>query len=262
MPTLFRELAQALDGMPALLSARAKRTDTIIRKLRREGTMQLTTMADIVGFRIVVDCIATQRLVIDRMLKDLPVQKTQDYLIEPKKTGYRGVHIVFAVKQHLPDVSEATNFTCEIQIRTVLQHLWSTESESFGEQVKEGGGSDAHRAYLMALSDRLRAEEEAHPDVCQRDDLRSLRDVTFHSFVFDKRLGRVVNFDSYGTDDDLAIEHFALLETLHSSNLSKEVVLLAAPSVADELSVTHTRYFEPEGRPNIPSQFMDGLIRP
>ena len=64
MPTFFRELAQALDGMPALLSARAKRTDTIIRKLRREGTMQLTTMADIVGFRIVVDCIATQRLVI------------------------------------------------------------------------------------------------------------------------------------------------------------------------------------------------------
>ena len=105
-------------------------------------------------------------------------------------------------------------------------------------------------------------EEESRPGVSQREDLRSLQDITFHSFVFDKKLGRVVNEDAYGTDLNMAIAQFSFLETLHSANFSKEVVLLAAPSSVEELSVTHTRYFEAQGMPNIPQKLSAGLSRP
>ena len=81
MPQVFRELAKGLDGMSALLSARAKRTDTIVRKLRRESTMQLTTMADIIGFRIVVDCLETQRRVVDKLCESGTILKVQKILV-------------------------------------------------------------------------------------------------------------------------------------------------------------------------------------
>ena len=262
MPQVFRELAKGLDGMSALLSARAKRTDTIVRKLRRESTMQLTTMADIIGFRIVVDCLETQRRVVDKLCESGTILKVQDYLLSPKNSGYRGVHIIMPIKQKLPKSSDQSKFTYEVQIRTVYQHLWSTESESYGEQVKEGGGSLSVRDYLTELGARIRLIEDGQPDFTQRHDLKSAQEITFYSMVFDKKLGRVVSEVAHGKDLEGAIAYFSYLEKMHSANFGKEVVLLAAPSSVDELNVTHMRYFQFQGRPFIPKAIAAGLQRP
>jgi ppGpp synthetase/RelA/SpoT-type nucleotidyltranferase len=136
------ETAGCLTGIPAVIAGRAKRTQSIIRKLRRPDNfgMDLSRMEDLVGLRIVVPSQAEQQQVLERLDARLPRRRLHDYRSYDRE--YRAVHFV---------ADNGGRFV-EIQIRTIPQQLWANESESFGEVVKEGGGSPAIREYLRELA--------------------------------------------------------------------------------------------------------------
>src|SRR5262245_2603090 len=71
--SLLRTAANVADCLasaqiPNLQSGRIKRNKSIIRKLAREPTMDLSRMTDIVGLRILVACVATQDEICERLL--------------------------------------------------------------------------------------------------------------------------------------------------------------------------------------------------
>ena len=250
-PSVFQSLMEALDKVPVLLSGRIKRIDTVIRKLRRERAMALTFMDDIVGFRVIAPSPRLQRQVIQRLSGAVAVKATRDYVTRPAETGYRAIHLVGVAPQTLPGGAAPANLTYEVQVRTAYQHLWSTMSESFGEQVKEGGGTDEQRMYLADLSQKIAAFERDQPDETQQGPVDGSKPEYF-TLIYDKPKG--VLLEAYPHADDLpaALKHYEYLENLHSINFSKEVVLLSAHAGQEGLHVTHSRYFNFRGRPRLP----------
>lgn len=247
----FQSISLALKDKPVAISGRLKRTDTLIRKLRREETMKLTFMADIVGFRILVASPIIQNSVKDALCNLLPVKYVKDYINEPPNSGYQGIHIICQIPKTFPGNNAESNLAYEIQIRTHYQHIWSTTSESMGEQVKEGGGTEDQRIQLATLATKIRAFEKENPDVDQVKIISSTTNPVYVVLNYDKSKGSTISRQNFGQNLARGIEYYKYLEDQFSRNLNNEVVLLVT-NEEKRLPISHTRYYSLKGRPNIP----------
>jgi hypothetical protein len=118
----------------------AKSTTSIVEKLLRE-TIRLSQMHDIAGCRLVVADIKAQDDAVTRLLHALPETVVMDRRANPSH-GYRAVHIVCQVEGQ----------PIEVQVRTLLQHLWAELSEKVSDVVdpaiKYGGGDPGAQSML------------------------------------------------------------------------------------------------------------------
>ncbi len=126
-----------------IIVGRLKRTWSIIRKIQRKQNygMDLTRMSDLAGLRIIISDINTQNEVINYLNELFEVQKKYDY--RDKDQPYRSVHLILKNKDYK---------LIEVQVRTIAQHTWADESESFGEHAKQGIYLDEIGEYLKILS--------------------------------------------------------------------------------------------------------------
>ena len=140
----LREKAKFIDGS-AIVAQRLKRVHSIIQKLQRFPKMKLSRMQDIGGARAVVQTIGHvdalhQLYGTTRARHGLANEK--DYIRHPKRTGYRGVHLVY---RYHSDRNDAYNdLQIELQLRTRTQHAWATAVETvgtfLGESLKSSQG--------------------------------------------------------------------------------------------------------------------------
>lgn len=133
------------EGAPVVVAQRLKRMPTILDKLTRQPTMQLTRMQDVGGCRAILPSGAYD--VIDRVrermrMRDWEVIEEYDYVAAPKLSGYRGVHVVVLRDARL----------IEIQLRTDPQHRWAETVERLGSRtghnLKDGQGPKELLHYL------------------------------------------------------------------------------------------------------------------
>lgn len=113
-----------------IVVTRLKRMESIIDKLRRPNSSKLSRIDDIAGIRIIVNDF-TEIYEISELLEKLLISNNcqlkynKDYIEFSKKDGYRSLHKIFTFSY------ENKNLNFEIQIRTKLQHLWSTTVEIY-----------------------------------------------------------------------------------------------------------------------------------
>lgn len=246
--------AMASSEIPYLLSGRAKRTKSIIRKLVREPTMDLSRMTDVVGLRIIVATPDEQRRIVEAIGGIIHVERVADY------TG--GQHLYRAI--HIQALLDGRRI--EVQIRTLAQQLWADESESFGEQAKEGELTFEQRAYLEELRDAVCAVDAgkapaslSHPLATARrpidiglkglreDFAASLaptgdpRDRTF-LVVHDEAMNQLTRRNMFGIDNraEALAEYERLMTSLEQTRYS---VLLLNARNPQALKVTHPRFF-------------------
>lgn len=129
----------------------AKSTSSVIDKLMRES-IRLSQIQDIAGCRVVISNLLEQKLVVQSLKKIYPGARYVDRLKDPKY-GYRAIHIIPIVDRK----------PIEIQVRSLLQHLWAELSEKisdkFGKDHKYGGGNKEWLACLFLLSDIIERYE-------------------------------------------------------------------------------------------------------
>jgi putative GTP pyrophosphokinase len=129
------------------VAQRLKRFDTVIDKLAREPTMQVTQMQDIGGVRALLPSLHHVYAVSRRLRKSWTVVKDRDYIAEPKPSGYRAVHLIV----------RRQGYPIEVQLRTVLQDAWANQVEEDGRQIgvglKFGAGAAEIHAYYVAMSE-------------------------------------------------------------------------------------------------------------
>lgn len=140
---------------------RPKRIEAVIKKLRREKpTAQLSTMQDIAGCRAIVKSIYAIDPFVEtckQMWSEHTLRNEYRYIDKPNpKTGYRGVHLVYAYKSR----NESFNGRLiEVQIRTREQHAWATAVETVdliqGQSLKSGEGDPRWQRFFCLMSSAI-----------------------------------------------------------------------------------------------------------
>lgn len=151
----LRARARAL-GIDAEVTQRLKRSQTILDKLKREPTLDLSRMQDIGGCRAVVETKAELRQLEARILKRLAPVTHTDYIKHPRESGYRGVHIVVAYQDR----------AIELQLRTQVMHEWALATEHYsqtqGENLKQDG-THPIQLFLQVAADMMALREDGLP---------------------------------------------------------------------------------------------------
>lgn len=117
-------------GIDALTARRLKRMESIRSKLAT--TPRASTMQDIAGCRMIVATPTEVYRIAEafRQPREGFVRQFEtDYIQDPKPSGYRGLHMIF---EYTGRHAECHGRMVELQIRSVLQHTWSTAVETIG----------------------------------------------------------------------------------------------------------------------------------
>jgi ppGpp synthetase/RelA/SpoT-type nucleotidyltranferase len=152
----------------AITAQRLKRLESVVRKLHRQPTLQMSQMQDIGGCRAILSNMSRVKM-LRFMYESNPLRhrlaRTRDYIEEPKEDGYRSVHLIYRF------IGKATSspwnrLWIEIQLRTSMQHAWATAVETVdaftAENLKFGSGSEDWKRFFQLISAlHARAEKTA-----------------------------------------------------------------------------------------------------
>src|SRR5882724_976000 len=105
------------------------------------------TLNDVYAVAREIKTVATSQLANCTMVKQHEDYE-DDYIKNPKESGYRGLSLLVGVPVAIGDHTE--HVTCEIQIRTLLQHAWGelTHEDTYKPEMKIP-------ALIVVLSKRL-----------------------------------------------------------------------------------------------------------
>lgn len=204
------------------ISQRRKRTESILLKLELQPKLDLARMQDLVGFRIVFrhDDHEKNRKAIDDLINEIAymemgpkVTRLRNYIDEPRKSGYRSVHIIFQLDD--PELEQLRKMQVELQIRTRMQHIWATAVETVGmfeeSNLKQGLGDEKWLRFFRIMSDLMAMDEGTMPiNEDQREQLRAeLREISE-----EKRVAQELRY--------IEIQHIALRKALHDTEKRSE----------------------------------------
>lgn len=113
------------------IKTRLKSFDSILEKLERRNlspTIQALeeNLNDIAGVRVVCSFVEDVYMLADALLKqdDVELVEKKDYIANPKKNGYRSLHIIVATPIFL--ANEKRMMKVEIQLRTIAMDFWAS----------------------------------------------------------------------------------------------------------------------------------------
>lgn len=116
-----------------IITYRVKRIESIISKIKRNPNMALARMQDIAGVRCILENEKKVYQFHEEIKKSNIFQhvKDSDYIKEPKKNGYKSLHVI----------CKCAEFDIEIQLRNNTQHAWATlveiTDQIFKTKIKE-----------------------------------------------------------------------------------------------------------------------------
>lgn len=265
-------------GAHIVVAQRHKRRTTIFGKLSRLPGMKLARMDDVAGCRLIFQTIADLGEFRGKMhaarfghtLKNEP--EKYDYIGNPKPTGYRGVHDVYAYDASSHHGHDYKGLLIELQYRTFYQHAWATAVEVVGfitESQPKFQQGDIRYEYALSLASEIiaRAYEDltsCHPEM-DNDDLvsqflekeaeiglmRMLRGLSSSESQIAEKQNVILIFgeNENGKGTTLESQSFrdatdalrALFE-LEAKNPTKDVVLVRAAST-DDVRTAFRNYF-------------------
>jgi hypothetical protein len=252
-----------------IVAQRIKRLSSITGKLYRYPKMTLSQMQDIGGCRAVVDSAGSvDRLVqsyIDSDLKHV-LHTNDDYISEPKITGYRGRHLIY--RYHSDKISTYNGLKIEVQFRSQYQHDWATAVEIVGtftrQALKSSQGEDSWLRFFALMGSAIALIEgtptvpgtPANPDDLvselkdaeyRLDAIRRLRAFSIapvhveglskdkvHFFLMELDIqNNRLNIEGYTSRDlSLASERYLDAEKRIGSGISSDAVLVSVDSIS------------------------------
>lgn len=113
------------------IQSRIKDPISIAQKLERKGLAvtldnMVNNLYDIAGIRVKCPFISDVYSVTGMLLsqEDISLVQLKDYIKNPKKSGYRSLHLIVKVAVYLSD--EKREIPVEIQIRTIAMDFWAS----------------------------------------------------------------------------------------------------------------------------------------
>ncbi len=173
---LCRQYCEGHNLPPEAISIRTRRKSisSFINKLKRRGVLKINegndAMTDTVGARIICwfvdDCFGIlEAIKKDSSLSIIP-DSIENFIENPKETGYRSIHILNTIDTKNLDVKQAgpkflPKIISEIQIRTKLQDSWAEITHEFHYKAKYAGITNpTYESLLGDISERLAIEDK------------------------------------------------------------------------------------------------------
>lgn len=180
------------------VAQRLKRAATIIDKLKQGRALDLLTMHDIAGVRLVfpdIDSLTQfrgsmhQTRAKHQLVNDA---EKYHYINHPKSSGYRGVHDVYKYHAGSKNGAKWNGLLIEIQYRTLTQHAWATAVELSdaltANRTKFGQGSQESERFFQICSELLARQFEASTsclaDMSRRELVDEWRDIEARCHFF------------------------------------------------------------------------------
>ena len=259
------------------VAQRHKRRPTIVDKLQREPSMQLSNMHDIAGCRAICksvpELMSFREMFLDTRATHVHANAMTgrfDYIQNPKSSGYRGIHDVFETVLNSQSGMRWNGLKVEIQFRTRAQHAWATAVETVdllnGERTKFGEASpklqrffvlaseliartaEDRRGYLQDVSDKEVAIEFGKLNA-ELGIVRRLSEAVASNPTIDKDKNTILIFHFEG-DQRLEIKSFDTITPAQKaySELEQEMegradVVLVKAQHADDLRRAFQNYF-------------------
>jgi len=187
------------------ISARAKTIDSFTKKAAKQNVDQpkykdpLNEIKDLAGVRIITytlkDLEKVDRFIVDNFYIDEKRDVGEERYKEGK-FGYQSIHYLVRFKEDRLGLAENKKYvglTCEIQIRTVLQHAWA----EIEHDIQYKNQSDVPRLLqrkFIALAGLLEIADREFQSI-QDEDLRLKNDI-------DEQLQNLVTRDSISSDPE------------------------------------------------------------
>ncbi len=151
------------------IDTRLKSMKSILGKLEKKGlatdlASACNNLFDIAGVRVVCPYIKDVYLIKDRLeaQDDIQVVEIKDYIAEPKKNGYRSLHMIIRIPVYFMNKKQFV--PVEIQIRTEAMDLWASLEHDIKYkslyQDRIGGNVDFSLELLEASKLIYQAEEK------------------------------------------------------------------------------------------------------
>ncbi|MBQ3309581.1 RelA/SpoT domain-containing protein, partial [Candidatus Saccharibacteria bacterium] len=157
MDDIFDAINQLKEKHPEFdydVAERLKRLPSILGKLHRFPTMKLNQIQDIGGVRIICSDIDQLMALLPYLDEIFPEYKEKNRLENPAPSGYRGIHRIY----------KKDGVCVELQIRTMLEHVWATSVESIdvlrGTAMKNGEDGAAWTEFFQLLSSFFAMSEQ------------------------------------------------------------------------------------------------------
>ncbi|MEN1705032.1 MAG: RelA/SpoT domain-containing protein [Planctomycetota bacterium] len=266
-------------GHSFVVSQRLKRRTSIVKKLQRFSTMQLSTMQDIGGLRCILGSMQQVDALFNayrdgRLSHDL--RRCDDYIRSPKDSGYRGVHLVYRYKR-TSDPLAFNGLHVELQLRSNVQHAWAMAVETAGlflhQALKSSEGPEEwldffrlcssafaklegqpvlaeHTEYAEEVEQRCAQAAhhlhvidtfETYPLLAKKlEQTRARRGLNV--FVLDVRARQLFGIGYPLSDLQRAEEDYSAYEATHRNDPSVHVFLVQARSL-DELKLAYPSFF-------------------
>ena len=142
------------------IESRVKNPASIIEKMRRRGyALTLDVLKDkvydIAGMRVICNYINDiyQIVTLMKQQKDLKIRLSKDYILYPKASGYRSLHIVFDMQIYVDN--KQVMVPIEIQFRTIAMDMWASLEHELRYKSKKNEFSEEDKDKLKLYSDEL-----------------------------------------------------------------------------------------------------------
>lgn len=217
-------------GQHIQVAQRLKRANTIVDKLRQGRALDLASMHDIAGVRLVFPDVDTliefrgnmhQTKAKHQLVNDA---EKYHYINHPKDSGYRGIHDVYRYNAMSRTGAAWNGLLIEIQYRTLVQHAWATAVELSdaltSNRTKFGQGDVDNEQFFRICSELLARHFESAtsclPDKSRDDLLAEWHEIEDRCHLFDQ-LRKVWKHEDSGR-----IGGFVLLAIPSDGNLNIE----------------------------------------
>lgn len=149
------------------IKCRLKEPVSIFDKMKRRNlnpTMaNLSALTDIAGVRVICSFMGDLYNLRDCFLRqdDITLIQEKDYIKNPKKNGYRSLHLIVSVPVYL--ASETKQTTVEVQLRTLAMDLWASSEHKliYKQDVEDPDVTAA----LKKCADAINAVDKALQNV-------------------------------------------------------------------------------------------------
>lgn len=145
------------------ISSRIKEPMSIAEKLQRKGLPitidnMVNKLYDIAGIRVTCPFISDVYHVTQMLLNqgDIELIEMKDYIRNPKKSGYRSLHVIVKVAVYFSD--QKREIPVEIQIRTIAMDFWASLEHQL-HYKKDYPMPDNIATELRAIADNIEAND-------------------------------------------------------------------------------------------------------